>query len=110
MVSQISAVHKEKFSEIRKKLALIGNKEEKFVTVELLFYETLTLARQYGDLTSENKLLSELKDIESNEYKATQEKFPKKARRERAIKHFMHRFRTLLADWEKAKAPLAGAF
>jgi hypothetical protein len=107
MNQEFSSAHKSRFSEIRKKLSLIGSREETFISIELLFYETLNIAREYGKESSENRLLYELKQLEVNEYKATQGKFAKKNQRERTIKHFISSFKGILSQWEKAKPAVA---
>jgi hypothetical protein len=101
MAMEISAAHKIRFDEIRKKLSLLGSKESTFVAVELLFYELLTIARSYGNESSENQLLEQLKVLEGNEYKKTQLKYQKGSHREKAIRQFVNLLKHLLADWTK---------
>ncbi len=98
---EISAAHKTRFDEIRKKLSLLGSKESTFITVELLFYELLTIARSYSKEAEENQLLDQLKTLEVNEYKKTQLKYQKGSHREKAIRQFVNHLKQLLTEWTK---------
>ena len=82
--------------EIRKKLSVYGSKESSFINVELLFYESLTLARTNADPLS-NELLAELKTLESTLYKNTRELYLKTNQKEVAIRKFMVQFKIILA-------------
>src|SRR5687767_14801897 len=87
--------------EIRKKLSVFGSKESSFINVELLFYESLTLARNNSDDPLSNELLSELKHLESTLYKNTRELYLKTNQKEVAIRKFMVQFKIILATSAK---------
>ena len=99
--------------EIRKKLSVFGSKESSFINVELLFYESLTLARTNADDPLSNELLAELKHLESTLYKNTRELYLKTNQKEVAIRRFMVQFKIILAasakkflsKQEKSQAP-----
>ncbi|MGZ5189436.1 MAG: hypothetical protein ACXWCZ_00370 [Flavisolibacter sp.] len=87
--------------EIRKKLSVFGSKESSFINVELLFYESLTLARTHADDPLSNELLSDLKHLESTLYKNTRELYLKTNQKEVAIRRFMVQFKIILATAAK---------
>jgi hypothetical protein len=91
-------------NDIRKKLSLLGCKESSFITVELLFYESLTISRVYGDDPSGNELLAALKNLERNQYKDAKELFRKSTQKELAIRRFMVQLKIVLA-WGSKKFP-----
>lgn len=92
----ISTKHKHRFEDIRKDLASIGAKEGVFIKVELLFYEAISIAREYGDEIASNTLLAALKQLQTNEYQQTKSLFKKNTQRERVIQRFISGFRTVL--------------
>lgn len=96
MVTSISKADKEKFDGIRKKLVSLGSKESSFIFVELLFYEAITIARNYGNDYNDNHLLAALKNIEATYYKSTKNLFRKANQREVVIKHFLTQFKNVL--------------
>lgn len=87
--------------EIRKKLSVYGSKESSFINVELLFYESLTLARTNADDPLSGELLTELKQLESTLYKNTRELYLKTNQKEVAIRRFMVQFKIILAVYGK---------
>jgi hypothetical protein len=87
--------------EIRKKLSVFGSKESTFINVELLFYESLTIARLNADDPLSNELLGELKILESTLYKNTRELYLKTNQKEVAIRRFMVQFKLILATSAK---------
>lgn len=91
-----SVEHKQQFQEIKKKLTAIGAKEGSFIKVELLFYDAMSVAREYGDNEAENGLLAALKQLQANEYRQTKALFNKSAQRERVIRRFINRLKTVL--------------
>jgi hypothetical protein len=93
MEIQIQTEHKQKLAEIYKRLNSLGSKESSFAAVESLFYEAISISRQYGNDLSDNKFLASLKEVELEEYKVTQGHFKKANQREIAIKKFMTRFK-----------------
>ena len=95
-MTAISNIHKQRFDEIRKRLTVLGSKESSFLAVELLFYEALTIARTYGNDISENSLLANLKELESEEYKNTKAFFKKNTQREQVIRKFIYRLKEIL--------------
>ena len=96
MKTSLSKTHKQKFEEIRKSLHIIGAREGNFVKIELLFYEAITIAREYGDDVSDNALLAALKRVQADEYQQTKALFRKSVQRERVIRRFISSFRTVL--------------
>lgn len=104
----ISKVHKDQFREMQKRLIVIGHKESTFTSVEVLFYQALTIARSYGSEEESNPLLAELKKIEENEYRQTTELFRKSAQREKVIRRFIMKFRGFLSASAKSVAPQTG--
>lgn len=96
MTKAISPEHKHRFTEIKNQLSQLGCREAVFIRVELFFYETLTIAREYGDNTQDNGLLAALKQLQADEYTATSEKFAKAIQREKAIRRFINAFRIIL--------------
>jgi hypothetical protein len=98
MVLSISSSHKKRFEEIKRNLPLIGYKEDSFSRIELLFFEVLTISRSYGEDPDQNPLLAELKRVHTTEYKRTTEATRKSRQREVNIKHFVMRFKKLLAQ------------
>ena len=88
----------QQLDDIRKQLALIGCKESSFITVELLFYDALTISRTSGDDPSSNQLLSDLKQLEGKQYKDTKELFRKSTQKEHAIKRFIVQFKLILTQ------------
>ncbi len=83
--------------EIRKKLSILGCKESSFINVELLFYESLSIARTYDKDPASNELLTALKHLESTLYKNTRELFYKTNQKEIAIRRFMVQLKIVLA-------------
>lgn len=96
MTTAISPEHKRRFTEIKSGLAQLGCRESAFVQIELLFYEALTISRSYGNDTQQNGLLAALKQLQSDEYAATAERFAKAAQREKAIRRFVNEFKIVL--------------
>jgi hypothetical protein len=87
--------------EIRKKLSVFGSKEASFINVELLFYESLTLARNNSDDPLAAELLSDLKYLETTLYKNARELYLKTNQKEVAIRRFMVQFKLILANSAK---------
>ncbi len=99
MSSQV-VKHKERLTAIYKKIALTRSDEASFVNLENLFYEVLFIARENNE-DAENAFLSDLKHLEANEYKLTQDKYIKSKQRERVIKQFKNTFKAKLHGWLK---------
>ena len=93
----ITPTHKVRLDEIKKKLALIGSRESSFISIELLYYETLSISRSYGDSILDNSLLANLKQLEVDQYKNTKAYYKKSSQREIAIKKFITRLRSILS-------------
>jgi predicted ribonuclease YlaK len=96
MKHSISVEHKRQFEEIKRGLATIGAKEGNFIKIELLFYEAISVAREYGDDVDDNRLLAALKQLQQNQYQETKALFNKSIQRERVIRRFIGSFRTVL--------------
>jgi hypothetical protein len=101
--------HTKELEEIRKKLSETGWKESHFVSVELLFYESITIARSIGNDPSANEFLASLKQLEANEYKATKEFFRRSTQKEQAIRRFVVHLKNILsiAIKNQANKPLS---
>ncbi|MEI6946617.1 hypothetical protein V9K67_05400 [Paraflavisolibacter sp. H34] len=99
MNQQISLQHKERFREIFLKLKIMSCSEYTFREIENLFYEALSITRNYGNDANENPYLAELKQMENKQYRLTQEKYRKSSQRERVIKQFRNSFREKLQGW-----------
>jgi hypothetical protein len=95
-MTAITLPHKERLEEIKKRLTVIGSKESSFTSIELLFYETLSISREYGNSILDNKLLANLKELEADQYKRTKEFYKKGHQRENAIKKFITRLRAII--------------
>jgi hypothetical protein len=89
MKEPLSLLHKQQFEQIRKDLAAAGAKEGSFVRVELLFFQALAMAKEYGSDEKENSLLAALRHVQRNEYQQTKALFKKNTQRERVIARFI---------------------
>src|SRR4051794_15962312 len=98
MKNNLSHQHKHRFEEIKKSLTEIGSKEGNFIKVELLFYEVLTIAREYGDDVNENHLLAALKHLQGNQYEQTKAIFKKNTQREHVIRRFINELKNVLTS------------
>lgn len=96
MTKAFTSIHRERMTEMKKKLSELGNKESSFIGIELLFYEALTMARSYGNDPSENLFLAALKIIEVNEFQVSKEFYKKSTQREHAIRKFSAQFKNTL--------------
>lgn len=96
---QLSQQHKERLKAICKDLSSMHTDERTFIKMELLFFEALTITREYGNDVQENHFLAELKQLQENEYARTQEKYSKSKQREHAIKNFKTCFKRKLSSW-----------
>lgn len=101
MTTNISPEHKKRFTEIKSNLSELGCREAAFIRVELLFFEALTISRDYGDDEQENGLLAALKRLQAEEYATANERFAKAIQRERAIRRFINGFKTVLTKGSK---------
>lgn len=96
MTTTISLQHKQLFEEMKKNLTAIGSKEGNFIKVELMFYQAMTVAREYGDDEKENGLLAALKNLQANQYQETKAFFKKNTQREKVIRKFANSFKSVL--------------
>lgn len=97
MTMSISVSHKSRFEEIRKALAILGCREASFLKVQLLFFEALTISRNYGEDPQENVLLAELKKVQNDQFEKTKEVTSKSRQREVRIRQFIVQFRRSLS-------------
>jgi hypothetical protein len=93
----LTDTHKKRLEEIRKEVSLIGSKESSFLKVELLFYEALSIAREYGSDARENPLLEDLKRVQESVYEKTNELYKKSSQRELSIRRFIVQFKKVLS-------------
>ena len=89
MTTFLTSVHRKRFEEIRRKLTLLGNKENNFLQVQLLFYEALTIAKDYGDTEGASVLLTQLRQLEQNEFAKANVPTVKQNQKEGNIRHFV---------------------
>ena len=101
MKNTISTQHKQQFEEMKKSLTTIGYKEGNFIKVELLFYNAVAIAREYGDDVHENDLLASLKQLQAKEYENTKTYFRKNVQREQAIRKFSNGLKSILTAGAK---------
>ncbi|RYZ62150.1 MAG: hypothetical protein EOO14_03110 [Chitinophagaceae bacterium] len=94
----ISNTDKRFFEETKKQLALFGSKECNFLKVELLFYDTLQVARHYGDDPADNSLLAALKQLQLVGFAEAKTRCNKVTTQERLIKRFNGQFRAVLGS------------
>jgi hypothetical protein len=85
-----------KLEEIRKKLSVIGCKESTFITVELLFFNALTVSTEMGDSPEGAGLQHALRRIQAEEYQTTKNHFKKSTQREKVIRGFIASFKKAL--------------
>lgn len=97
MTITLSHPDQKRFEEIRKTVSMIGAKESSFLRVELLFYEALTIAREYGNDSDGNIFLAQLKKVQANEYEKTKEHTQKSTQREQHIRRFITQFKKALS-------------
>lgn len=107
MKTVLSSQHRQRFAEIRKNLDAIGSHEGAFVKIELLFFEALNLARQYGDALDENALLAELKRLHGEPYEKIQGHFKKRSQKELRIRQFIAAFKRVISGKTSAIADAA---
>jgi hypothetical protein len=98
MTTSISHTHRQRFEEIRKNLQTLGCKESQFIKIELLFFEVLSISKTYGEDPQENSLLSELKELQHDQYEKTKIATKKASERESAIRRFVVGLRKILSD------------
>lgn len=106
MEKALTPEHKQSLDSIKRALTDIGPKEANFLRVELLFFQTMAVARHYGDSPDENRFLAALKQLQLNEYQATKIHFKKSSQQEQVIKKFISVLKRLLAEVLK-KVPFA---
>ncbi|HWJ26509.1 MAG TPA: hypothetical protein VNS32_08195 [Flavisolibacter sp.] len=97
MTITLSNPDQRRFEEIKKTLSLLGAKESTFLQVELLFYEALSISREYGHDLSSNHFLAKLKQVQNNEYEKTKERTKKSTQREQNIRRFITQFKKALS-------------
>ncbi len=93
----ITPVHKNRLEEIKKQLSILGSSESSFVRVELLYYEALSISRDYGESILDNSLLANLKQLQAEQYQNTKAYFKKGSQREVAIKKFITKLKSILS-------------
>jgi len=97
MTEAVTIPHQQRFEQIKKNLTLLGNRESNFLQVELLFFEALTLSRNYGEDMQENALLRALKDLQQEQYAKTKSLTNKPSQREQFIRKFVVRLKQILS-------------
>ena len=71
MTLALSLDHKKRFDEIKKRLSALGTGENNFVQVELLFFEAIDIAKEYGEDVQTNPLLAALRQLQQDEHEKT---------------------------------------
>ena len=97
MTLTINETDKKRFLEIKKRLTEVGCRESNFVQVEHMFFEVLTISRNYGSDPDENVLLADLKRIQAGPYEKTQAHFRKSSQRESRIRQFIFQFKKAIS-------------
>lgn len=85
----LTVQHRQRFDEIKKNLSVLGCSEGNFVKVELLFFEALTISKDYGDDVQTNVLRANLKQLQQEQYERTKAPTRKQAQREILIRQFI---------------------
>jgi hypothetical protein len=98
MTVKLSIEHQKHLTGIKKRLDDAGWRESSFIKVELLFFEALDIARNYGNDEKENGLLASLKKVQSNQYEEANRPTAKVSERERRIRRFVAELRRILAS------------
>lgn len=101
MNQPVSTEHKNKFAEMKKSLIAIGAKEGNFLQVEILFYDAMSIAREYGNEEAENGLLAAFKELQRGKYQQTKAYFKTSVQRETAIRRFNNSLRGVLTAASK---------
>lgn len=94
----ISNTDKRFFEDAKKQLTQFGSKECNFLKVEMLFYDTMKVARQYGDDLAENSLLAALKKLQLVGFAEAKTRCSRVTTQERLIKRFNGQFRAVLGS------------
>jgi hypothetical protein len=97
MLIPISTTHRQRFEEIKKNLQSLGCKEGQFLKIELLFFEVLTISRNYGSDPEQNSLLAALKNVQHDQYEKTRALTRKAGQRELSIRRFIISLRRILS-------------
>ena len=97
MKTALSDLHRKRFEEIRRNLDTIGSSESSFIKIELLFFEAINIARDYGSDVYTNPLLADLKDLQASSYEKANEVHKKKSQREICIRKFIASFKRLIS-------------
>lgn len=97
MTLSISIDHRKRFEEIKRRLSLLGNSENNFLQVELLFFEALTISKEYGDDIQTNPLLAALRQLQQIEYEKTKMPTQKINQRVTVIRRFVSAFKKTLS-------------
>ncbi|HZI00916.1 MAG TPA: hypothetical protein VEX63_07190 [Flavisolibacter sp.] len=97
MKTAVTDTHKRRFYEIRRSLDTIGSNEGSFVKIELLFFEALNIAKDYGSDAGENELLADLRKLQGEAYEKTNEHFKKRSQRELCIRKFISQFKRVIS-------------
>lgn len=97
MTTSISPIHRERFTQIRRSLSVLGNSEKNFLQVQLLFYEVLTIAKDYGSSADSNDLLAQLRQLEQNEYRIATTPTVKQNQRQNNIRHFISGLKKIIS-------------
>lgn len=105
MTLKLTDSHKKRLEEIRKEVSILGSKESAFLKVELLFYEALAIAREYGNDARENPLLEDLKKVQESVYEKTNELYKKSSQREISIRRFIVQFKKVLSTKKLLELP-----
>jgi len=91
--SKLSVEDEKKLLDVHSKLALINCTENSLIQIEVLFFDMLTVLRQYNHSVKAEILLNELRNIHDNEYKLVQNKQLTVKNRVAAIRKFKNSFR-----------------
>jgi hypothetical protein len=99
MQKQLSNDDKAKLAAIHKALSLLPSTEHAFMKMESLFYDALSIARDYSTSDEKNSFLYNLLRLKEEEFKTAQEKYTKARQHEVAIKQFRSAFKKELSTY-----------
>ena len=85
-----------RLKEISSQLQKFDCKQSSLVLLENLFFEALSLSRNYADEPGQSTLTYELMQMKENEYKRTQEYGKTIKTQESLIRNFRHKFKKVV--------------
>ena len=87
-MNKVLSTPQSRLKEISTKLKSFDCKQSSLVLIEALFFEALSISRNYPQELSKSTLFSDLIRLKENEYKRTQEYCKTIGTKETSIRHF----------------------